>query len=117
MLVGSACAVWHWDLCGPFPNSDGFTYLFTAVCLFTKYAIAVPIRNKEASTIAKVFVDHVVLRFSLPFQVIHDQGKEWDSNLLNELCAILGVVKLRTSPYRPQTNSICEVGTEHLIHC
>jgi hypothetical protein len=39
---------------------------------------------------------------------LHDCGREFDNSLLNELSAILGVVKLKSSGYRPQTNGVCE---------
>jgi len=37
------------DLCGPFPSSQGFRYIFTAVEAYTRFVIAVPIRNKGCS--------------------------------------------------------------------
>jgi len=51
---------------GP-PKSNGFTYLFTAIGPFSKFGIAVPIRNKEAVTVARVLVEHVILKYGLFF--------------------------------------------------
>jgi transposase InsO family protein len=82
--------------------------LFTAICPFSKYGVAVPIRNKEATTVAKALVDHVFLKWSLPFEVLSDQGKEFEAELHAALLQSLGVNKIRTSSYRPQTDGVCE---------
>ena len=46
--------------------SKGNRYLIGFQCSFTKYAVAVPVGNKEATTIAKVFVEHVILKLGVP---------------------------------------------------
>jgi len=109
MLVGGPGERFQIDLCGPFPMSNGFKYTFTAICPFSKFGICVPIRNKEASTVAKAIVDQIFLKWGLCHEVITDQGPEFEAELLNELLKILGIVRLRTSGYRPQTNGACEV--------
>jgi len=43
-------------LCGPFPPSNQYRFIFTAIDSYTKYVTAVPIQNKKARTIAKVFL-------------------------------------------------------------
>jgi hypothetical protein len=108
MITGGPGERWSLDLTGPHPVSNGYKYLFTALCPFSKFGIAVPIRNKEASTVARVLVDHVFLKWGLCFEVLSDQGKEFEADLLAELLKILGVLKLRSSGYRPQTNGACE---------
>ena len=40
------------DLCGPFPASNGCKYILSVICLFSKFAICVPLWNKEAHTVA-----------------------------------------------------------------
>ena len=108
MVLGGPGERWSLDLTGPHPTSNGYKYLFTALCPFSKYGIAVPIRNKDASTVARALVDHVFLKWGLCFEILSDQGKEFEAELLTELLSILGVVKLRSSGYRPQTNGACE---------
>jgi transposase InsO family protein len=108
MVLGGPTERWSLDFTGPFPASNGFKYLFTALCPFSKYGVAVPTRNKEAATVAQVLVDHVFLKWGLCFEILSDQGKEFEAELLAELLKILGVVKLRSSGYHPQTNGACE---------
>ena len=99
---------WSIDLCGPFCTSNGYKYIFTAIDPFSKFVIAVPIRNKEAHTIAKVIMDHIFLKWGLCFEILTDRGSEFENELSKELYKLLGVNKIRTTAYRPQTNGAIE---------
>jgi transposase InsO family protein len=108
MVLGGPAERWCIDLTGPHPTSDGYRYLFTAIDSFTQYVVAVPIRNKEAHTVAKALVEHVFLKWGLCFEILSDLGKEFESSIMQELLRISGVVKLRTTAYRPQCNGAIE---------
>ena len=41
-------------------------------------------------------------------KIITDQGRNFESELIDNLCQVAGVKKLCTSPYHPQTNGQCE---------
>ena len=47
------------NLCGPFSPSNQYRFIFTVIDPYTKFVIAVGIRNKKTLTIAKVLVKHV----------------------------------------------------------
>ena len=97
------------DLTGIHPRSRrGNCYFLTYVDHFTKFAEAFPIPNKEAVTVARVLVEQVFPRFGIPIQILGDQGKEFDNNLLNGLCDVLGIDKIRTTPYKASTNGAVE---------
>jgi len=108
MVLGGVAERFSIDLTGIHPTSDGYKYMFTAIDPFSKYAIVVPIRNKEAATVAKVIVEHIVFKWGLCFEILSDQGKEFEAELTAELFKQLGVVKLRTSGYAPSTNGCIE---------
>ena len=81
----------------------------TAICPFSKFGVCVPIRNKDAATLAKAMVEHIFLKWGLVREILVDQGPEFEAELFQELLKLLGVVRLRTSSYRPQSNGGCEV--------
>jgi len=67
---------------------------------------AFPLRNKEAETVAKVLVEQVFTRFEAPLSVLSDQGKKVDGRIMNEVCRLFGIEKLRITPYKPSTNQV-----------
>ena len=75
---------------------------------FSRYLIAVPVRNKYATTIAKALNRNLFSRWGLCRELLSDQGKEFDNKLLKALCDQYGVRKLRTSGYRPSANGRIE---------
>ena len=109
MVIGSPGQRWVIDLTGPFCASQGHKYIFTAICPFSKFAVAVPIRNKEAKTVAKVLVNHVFLKHGLCVEILSDLGPEFQAELSTELYRVLGIKQLRSSGYRPQTSGTVEV--------
>jgi len=101
MVMGYPAQRWYVDLVGPFPVSNGYKFIF-------KFVVAVPIRNKEADTVAKVIVEKIFLPWGACTELLSDCGREFDNALLTEICQMLGVNKLKTSGYRPQTNGCIE---------
>ena len=97
------------DIIGTHPRSrTGCEYILTVMDHFTKCAEAFPIRDHKAHTVAKVLLDRLCSRFGMPEELLSDQGPEFESELVAEWCKVLGVRKIRTSPYRPTTNGILE---------
>ena len=48
---------------------------------------------------AKEPVDEMFCRFSPPEQLHSDQGRQFESELLKEICTLLHIRKTRTTPY------------------
>eukprot|EP00731_Ephydatia_muelleri_P005783 Em0003g31a len=51
---------------------------------------------------------HFVCRFGAPDALHTDQGRNFESVLLKEVCQLLGVCKTRTTPYHPQPDGFVE---------
>ena len=97
------------DLTGPHPTSrSGHVYILTVIDLFTKWGESIPLRNKEAVTVARALMDVVFSRMGLPLELLSDNGKEFDNSILKELCRLLGIEKIRTTVYKPSTNGAVE---------
>ena len=97
------------DLTGPHPRSrKGNVYILTAVCPFSKWCECIPLRNKEAVTVARALVEQVFCRYGTPLALLSDRGGEVDGHIMREVCKLLQIDKLRTSSYHPACNSACE---------
>lgn len=64
--------------------------------------------NQDSDTIAKRFVEHVVLRFGIPEIIFSELGKAFVSELMTKTLKLLGIKQYNTSPYRPQSNGALE---------
>jgi len=69
MRVGWPSKRWQIELTGPHMPARGFKYM-TAMDSFTKNVVAIPIRDKTAVTVARAFVDHVVLKCGAPSSIL-----------------------------------------------
>lgn len=99
----------HMDLIGPLnSSSDGNKYVVCVVDVLTRYVIAAPIRNKEATTVAEALVKSVVSVHGAPRQIVTDNGSEFVNKVLEELCKTLKVSHTTTTPYHPSSNGIVE---------
>ena len=97
------------DLVGPLPESEGGnSYIMVVGDYFSRWMEAIPIPNQEACTVANKLVDEVFMRFSVPEQLHSDQGRQFESQLLNKVCKLLHVAKTRTTPYHPQSDGLVE---------
>jgi hypothetical protein len=91
----------HIDLCGPFPLSKGYNCIMTGVDAYIRYLIAIPLRDKTATSITDTLVTHVFCRIELCRQLITDLGPEFQNEIFRHLCSLLLVRQLRTTSYRP----------------
>ena len=97
------------DILGPLPSTpNGNAYLLVATDHFTKWVEAYPIHNQEAPTIANKLVQEMFFRFGIPEQLHSDQGRQFQSILLAEVCKLLEIHKSRTTPYHPQGDGLTE---------
>ena len=99
----------HIDLTGPHRRSaGGHVYLLTGICCFTKYLIAVPLRDKSALTVANALLKHVYLIYGAVELQVHDNGPEFVNSVLFHLSKMMGVQDLRSTAYRPVANAAIE---------
>ena len=72
-------------------TEEGNKYVLAAVDHFTRWVEAFPIRNQEATTVARKLVDELFCRFSPPEQLHSDQGRQFESELIEEICKLLEI--------------------------
>ena len=89
-------------------SGRGHKYVLTVIDVFSKFAFAIPIKNKKASTVAAKLHKHVFSQFGDPQRLHSDNGLEFCNAIIEELCKFKGIEKSHTTAYHPEGNSVAE---------
>jgi transposase InsO family protein len=78
------------DLWGPLRKTKYHhnVYVLTVIDTYTKWALAIPIKNKTKEEVARKLVKKVFRPFGPPDQLHSDLGGEFINELLNEVCKL-----------------------------
>ena len=90
------------------PESDGYKYCLTIIDRFSRWPVAVPLKNITAETVATALISQWIAHYGTPITITSDQGAQFESGLFKALAQFTGSNKTRTSPYHPASNGIIE---------
>ena len=90
------------------PCKGGTQNILVITDHFTKYAQAIPTKNQTAKTTAEALFKNFILHYGIPTTLHSDQGQQFESNIIQELCKLLNIKKSRTTPYHPMGNGTTE---------
>ena len=96
-------------------SRGGYEHILVITDHFTRYAQAIPCRNQTAQTTAKALYENFIKFYSFPDRLHSDQGRNFMSRVIKELCKIAGTTKTRTTPYHPMGNGSCERFNQSLL--
>ena len=108
ILVTQPLELVHTDYLSLEPSKGNIENVLVITDHFTRYALAYPSKTQTAQATARILWDNFICHYGFPEKFISDQGRNFESDLIKELCKIAGVKKVHTTPYHPQGNGQCE---------
>lgn len=97
------------DFVGPVPRSaSGNKYILVCTDYLSKYAITQATPNCTAETAARFLVEHVILRYGVPKQLLTDRGTHFMSQVFKAVSSRCGAQHITATAYHPQCNGLTE---------
>ena len=95
----------HMDYLSLEPSKGNIENVLVITDHFTRYALAYPSKTQTAQATARILWDNFICHYGFPEKFISDQGRNFESDLIKELCKIAGVKKLHTTKHASTTYS------------
>ncbi|CAF3481397.1 unnamed protein product [Rotaria socialis] len=103
------------DLINFTETTDHFKHCLVVIDHFSKFMVAVPLKNKTAETVVHA-LQHVVFErlLQLPIRILSDHGPEYDNKLYREMLVKFNIQPIYSSPHHPESNGGVERGNQTL---
>ena len=114
-----ACRPWEMvavDILKVPMSTQGNQYLLVAQDYFSKWPFAKPIPDQKADRIVQILRDDVFTVVGPPQKLHSDQGRNFESRILGDLCKALGGKKSHTPPYHPMGDGLVERMNRSLLN-
>jgi len=99
---------------------QGNKYILTFQDDLSKYVVAVAIEKQDAETVARAFVEKIVLLYGTPQVIQTDQGSDFMSEVFRNTCSLLKIKKVQSTAFHPESQGSIErsyrVLAEYLRH-
>ncbi|GFT43617.1 retrovirus-related Pol polyprotein from transposon 412 [Trichonephila clavipes] len=95
------------DLFGPLPESkDGKRWILIIEDCTTKWVKLFALPNATAKECAITLIEEVLLRYGIPRRLISDNGTQFVSAVMQQICYLLNIHQSLIPVYHPQVNPV-----------
>ncbi len=120
-ISGSPFDCVAFDVIGPLPTTaNGNRFILTVIDYFSKWAEAYALPNHKAEIVADCIVKRWIAHHGIPVRIHSDNAPEFRGHVITQLKKMLCMKGTFTTPYRPQSNGLCECMNqtiENIIKC
>lgn len=89
-------------------TSRGNRYVIVFQDFLTKWPFVFPAPDQKAHRIVRLLAEEIVPVIGVPDALLSDRGTNLLSHLMQDVCKLLGVVKLNATAYHPQCDGMIE---------
>ena len=90
-------------------SNSGNKHIFTIIGHLTGWPETFPIPDKSADTIVSTFINQYLPVHMCPRYILSDHGTKFKNNLMDQLLKQLGIERIFSAPYHPQSNGKLKV--------
>ena len=120
-IVGSRWNAWRWMSPGPTPSPQRETntasWWGATFRVFPLWLECFPIPDQKATTVTRKLVYEIVARYGAFRELHSDEGKNFGSKVVLEVCRLFGIHNTRTTPYHPRSDGFIERSFRTLGRC
>ena len=95
-------------------SNSGNKHILTIIDHLGGWPDALPILDKSADTIVSTFINQYLPVHVCPRYILSDNGREFKNNLMDQVLKQLGIERIFSAPYHPQSNKKLEVFHKYL---
>ena len=95
-------------------STSGNKHILTIIDHLIGWPEAFPIPDKSTDTIVATLINNYLLVHMCPRYILSDNGTEFKNNLMDQVLQQLGIDRIFSAPYHPQSNGKLEVFHKYL---
>ncbi|XP_004240691.1 uncharacterized protein [Solanum lycopersicum] len=97
-------------------SSGGNLYIFAAINFFSKWAEVVALKEVKKENVANFIRVNIIYRFGIPRYIITNNGKSFDSKLMDKICDLFDFKQRKSSMYYATANGLAEAFNKTLCN-
>ena len=106
----------HMDFLSIEPSKGNVENVLVITDHFTRYAQAYLSKTQTAQATTKLLWENFIKHYGVPEKFLSDQGRNFESELISELCKLAQVENVHITLYHPMTNGQCGMFNSNLCN-